>query len=204
MKTKYFMVCLLILTLILPTLGRRNVLEPDNKPFVFEEPKGVVLLDDIHQNDYADGSLDLVVQDLESKGYVPQYASNFSTWAEALSFSHYLVMTAPYSAVPASDIDAINDWMQNGSRNLLIASRGDFEAVNTDSINQILSTINAGTRVNHDNVYTTDPSARREWYIETNNFNQEYSFLFDGVDSINFFSPSSVIPGTNASVLINA
>ncbi len=190
--------------MIFPTLASRNEIKDPVQNFVFEEPKGVVLIDDIHQNDYADGSLDLVMQDLERRGYVPKYASNFSSWDEALSFSHYLVMTAPYTAIPTEEISAIQTWMQNGSRNLLIASRGDFEPVNTDSINQILSSIGAGTRVNHDNVYTTDPSARREWYIETNNFNQEFSPLFEGVETINFFSPSSVIPGSNATVLIHA
>ncbi len=170
----------------------------------YEQPKGVVLIDDIHSNDYADGNLDLVYDDLENMGYVPMYASNFSTFEEGLSHAHYLVMTAPYMNISDTDIQAISSWMGNGSKNLLIASRGDFSSISRSSINEILSSVGVEMRTNDDNVYTTDSSARKPWYIETNNFNTDYANLFTGVDTINFFSPSSVVTGSNTIVLVNA
>lgn len=204
MKIQKFVCLLLVFILTIPATGSIHEETTRTQISSFEDPKGVVLLDDLHDNDYTDGALSLVATDLETKGYVTRYASNFSTWEEALSFSHYLVITAPFGTFQESEINAISTWFQNGSKNLLIASRGDFEAVKTEEINNILQSVGAGTRVNHDNVYTTDSSARREWYIETDNFNENFPTLFTGVSSINFFSPSSVIPGSNASTLIFA
>ncbi len=167
------------------------------------DPNGVVLLDDIHQNDYAEGNLDLVKGHLESIGYVVKYASEFTDWREALSFTHHLIMTAPYTDIPQSHLNDFKEWLTNGSRNVIISSRGDFNAeVSSEAINSLLSEGNSTIKVNDDNVYTTNPAARRPWYIETDNFNSNFESFFTDVNTLNFFSPSSIIPSSTSSVIV--
>ncbi|MCY3412370.1 MAG: endonuclease/exonuclease/phosphatase family protein [Candidatus Heimdallarchaeota archaeon] len=171
------------------------------------EFKGLVIVDDLHMNDYSDGSMFQIKTYLEEQGYMVGYSSEFSSFADSLSNAHYLIVTAPYEAISNEDIQAIYSWFESSSRNLLLASRGDYEVakgLNYNSINSILSTLEVDMRAQDDNIYTSDISAYQPWYIETENFNSNYSNLFEGVDLINFFSPSSVSYGSPGDVLVYA
>lgn len=169
-----------------------------------DEVKGMVLIDDIHDNDYTPNSMDKVLENLRDEGYFAHFASDFTSWSEGLGYAHYLVMTASYEVIPDADKAEIYKWFESGSRNLIMASRGDFSSIAYGSMNSILSNLTATVRVQDDNVYTSDPNAYQPWYVDTNNFNTAYSDLFVGVNGINFFSPSSVLSTATSDVLIYA
>lgn len=169
--------------------------------------KGVVYIDDVHSNDYGNGNLDQIKPQLEELGYIVAYASEFSTFTEGLNYSDYFLMTAPLESVPVEDISAIGEWLATGSKNILLASRGDFSVSNGldfASMNSILTEAGVSIRAQDDNVYTTDSSVFRPWYIRTNNFNASFSELFEGVTVVDYFSPSSVSYGEESSVLMFA
>lgn len=168
---------------------------------------GVVLIDDLHSNDYYRyGDLNIVEDRLNDEGYLTIYASDFSSWSEALSKSHYLLMTAPMSEITIDEITDVVSWFESGSRNLLISSRGDHEGdFKRDSMNSLLTALGVSMQAQDDNVYTTDPNANNPWYIETDNFETDLDTgLFVGVDLINFFSPSSVSVTASSTVLVYA
>ncbi len=165
---------------------------------------GVVVLDDLHANDYTPSAVSRVKDSLEKMGYLFFYASNFSSWRIAVSKAHYLVISAPFASFSSDDLQVINEWFANGSRNLILASRGDYSQPDYDSMNNILAQTKSSIRVQDDNIYTTDSNARQPWYIDTSNFNTAYSTLFQNVDNINFFSPSSITYNSSATVLVHA
>ena len=72
---------------------------------------------------------------------------------------------------------------------------------NYEGINDILGNLSTTTRVQDDNIYTTDSNAWQPWYVDTNNFNKDYGKVFSGVDIVSFFSPSSILPSSTADVL---
>lgn len=169
-----------------------------------DEVKGLVIIDDIHNNDYTPDDLGKAIDSLRDQGYLSHLASRFSSWSKALEHAHYLVMTATKDTIPKVDISEIYNWFNSGSRNLIMASRGDFEPIIFDSMNSVLANLTATVRIQDDNVYTTDPAAYRAWYVDTSNFNSAYSELFVGVNNINFFSPSSIYSTATSDVLIYA
>ncbi len=202
---------MIILMIILPALlphSTANIgiitISDQEKVSVLTSSNGVVIIDDIHDNDYSSSDLTKIVDDLIEKNYLPYYASYFANWTEALSFAHYLIIGATYSSISTDDITAIKTWMDSGSKNLLIASRGDFASVNFSDLNDILTQIGANSRVQDDNIYTTRADANREWYIDTSVFNTDYSDLFTGVNNINFFSPSSISNANANEILVYA
>ena len=164
--------------------------------------KGVLLIDDTHDNDYST-SMNQIYKSLTDDGFIVRFSSNFSSFSEALSFTNHLLISATYSGYTETDISAIKNWMESGARNLILASRGDFNKPDYSAMNSILGNVSASSRVQDDNIYTTDSSAWQPWYIDTNNFNSDFSEVFSGVDVMSFFSPSSVVPG-DASVLVHA
>lgn len=166
---------------------------------------GLIVLDNMHMNDYSATDLTVAKSSLEDLGYVVRYSSNFSSWDEAVSKATYLVMDAVYQAISPADIQTVVDWFTNTSANLLFASRGDFANIDFASMNTLLSDLGATVRMQDDNVYTTNPDAYREWYVEAKNFNTEnYPSLFSHVSQMNFFSPSSVTDTPSSDVLVYA
>lgn len=169
-----------------------------------DEVKGLVIIDDIHNNDYTPDDLGKAIDSLRDQGYLSHLASRFSSWSKALEHAHYLVMTATKDTIPKADISEIYNWFNSGSRNLIMASRGDYEPIIFDSMNSVLANLTATVRIQDDNVYTTDPAANRAWHVDTSNFNSAYSELFVGVNNINFFSLSSIYSTATSDVLIYA
>jgi len=202
LQTQIIFVILFIGTLPL-TVHSSVAIENNPPPSITSDgAKGVLLIDDMHDNYYST-SMNQIYKSLTDEGYVVRYSSNFSSFSEALSFTNHLLISATYSGYTETDISAIKTWMDGGARNLIIASRGDYNEPDYNAMNSILGNVSASSRVQDDNIYTTDSSAWQPWYIDTNNFNSNFSEIFSGVDIMSFFSPSSVVPG-DASVLVYA
>ena len=163
--------------------------------------KGVVVIDDEHGNDYFPDNMVDVVKDLDKLGFLVYYSSELGGLEQAITKAHYLIINAPNNNYTVTEINAINTWFSTGARNLLIASRGDYSNRNIATVNNLLSTLGASIRLQHDNIYTTDPSVFRPWYIRTSNFaNTTYPNLFENVNVIDFFSPSSITSETGGNV----
>jgi endonuclease/exonuclease/phosphatase family metal-dependent hydrolase len=178
----------------------RLVLQPNTSP------KGVVMIDDMHDNDYSPDVGSRMVDDLEDRGYIVHFISDYPTWNEALNVANYLIISAVHtpSSFTAAEITALNSWFADGSRNLLLASRGDYSSINYSTMNDLLAGIGSTMKTQDDNLYTTDPGAYQPHYVDSANFNMSYPSLFAEVDVINFFSPSSVYDSPSSQVLINA
>jgi len=207
--TKNLMIiwCLLLLWTP-PVFGSHSnnwVADTGLHPDQTDQPMGVVIIDDDHQNDYTSGDMTNVADDLQQQGYIVKYSSEFSSFGQAVQASNYLVISAPFNSFTSEDIQSIVDWFDTGSRNLVLASRGDFSQPDYTSMNAILAGLGATSRIQDDNVYTTDTSVPKAWYIDTDNFNSTgYSTIFSDVKPLSFFSPSSINPGSAGHVLVYA
>ncbi|MHA2502137.1 MAG: endonuclease/exonuclease/phosphatase family protein [Candidatus Kariarchaeaceae archaeon] len=186
---------------------------PVDTAYILENPRsiglnqdlvGVVVVDDLHSNDYTPEDTQNLMIELEKLGYLTEYASDFNSWTEAVNAANYLIIAAPFTAFTTAEIDAVADWFDAEPANLLLSSRGDFSEPPYGSMNDLLSALGTEMRVQDDNIYTTDPSAYRAWYIDTDNFNTSYSTIFDGVEPVSFFSPSSVSYAGTAQPLVFA
>ena len=50
-----------------------------------------------------------------------------------------------------------------------------------------------------------DTDVPNPWYVDSDNFNEDdYPSIFSGLNTIGFFSPSSINPGTNGDVMVYA
>ncbi len=169
-----------------------------------ENPMGVVVIDDLHNNDYTSGDMNIIKTELEELGYIVFYSSEFENFEESVEAANYLVISAIFESFSLEEKNSIKEWFEGGSKNLIIASRGDFSQPYYDSMNDLLDNLGASMKTQDDNVYTTDNGVSQPWYIDSDNFNiDEYPEIFDGVNTIGFFSPSSINPG-NGDVLVYA
>lgn len=165
---------------------------------------GVVLVDDLHKNDYSTTDLSTLKKDLSDLGYITYFFSELGSWENMLQYADFVFLSAPYTSFTTAEYSAMNAWFANGSRNLIIASRGDFNDVQFSAVNTLLSNLGATLKIQNDNVYTTDSSVPNKWYIHTDNLNTSYPQFFSGVSNLNFFSPSSVTFASNAVPLVYA
>src|SRR3990172_7235774 len=134
--------------------------------------KGIVVVDDIHGNDYTIDRMFKIFDDLYNLGFAVYFTSEFSNLSTALQYADHFIMNTPTTALPVNDIAAIVSWLGNGSHNLLISSRGDFGTTYLrTSINGLLTSLNSSIRVQDDNVYTTDSHnfQGNAWYVHTTN-----------------------------------
>ncbi|MHA2365111.1 MAG: hypothetical protein ACXAC7_14225 [Candidatus Hodarchaeales archaeon] len=165
-----------------------------------ETSLGQIVIDNEHENDYSDDALTSIGADLSRLGYQINFTSEYGGWANALPTADYFIITATFGSNPFSEIElvALENWLAAGSQNLLISSRGDFASgytvpLDIDNINTLLTRINSHIQVQDDNVYTGDPTAYQPWYARTGVFEENIvPGLFDGVDIIQFYSPSSL------------
>ncbi len=170
-----------------------------------DQPMGVVIVDDLHDNDYTDGSMNLIKNELESLGYIVFYSSEYNSFIDAVQVANYLVISAPMKVFSVAERTAIFNWFEDGSRNIILASRGDFSEPKYDSMNTLLSELGSTVKTQDDNIYTTDTDVPNPWYVDSDNFNEDdYPSIFSGLNTIGFFSPSSINPGTNGDVMVYA
>ena len=186
------------------TLNLQTHQSPYQLDLTQDGPNGLVIVDDTHDNDYADGDLNELIRGLNSLQYIAKFVSEFNSFEEAVSVANYLIITAPFTVFSTEEISAIGSWMDQNSANLIISSRGDYSNPNYDSLNAIFTQLGATTRVQDDNIYTS-LTQTGNFYIETDNFNtSSFPELFTEVTSVNYFSPSSINPGENGQVLVRA
>ncbi|MHA1303673.1 MAG: zinc dependent phospholipase C family protein [Candidatus Heimdallarchaeaceae archaeon] len=155
------------------------------------------LVDNYHDNDYADTSLTSFVDTL-NRDVVEVFYNEDEITAATLADIDLLIITAPYGNNFTDDeISAISSWYAAGGH-LLISSRGDYSDVNHVTINNLLEAIGSDLRVNDDNVYTTqaDPDFYKPWYCKTDEFNNDdpiaKQIVGNLTQKIQFFSPSSI------------
>ncbi|OLS20843.1 MAG: hypothetical protein HeimC2_35640 [Candidatus Heimdallarchaeota archaeon LC_2] len=192
-----FLIFLGLIILLLNPLSANsyNTQNSNLLPILNQNKNGVVLIDDEHNNDYSTGDLDELVKDLLSLGYLAFFTSEFGGWNNALEYGHYMIITTPQTAFTQSEILYLKKWFENGTRNLLLSSRGDFEnfAKTAEKVNDLLNTLGSAIKVQDDNIYSSNPpSGNSIWNFASSNLQNTIPELVTGVNTLNFFSPSSV------------
>ncbi|MHA2027426.1 MAG: zinc dependent phospholipase C family protein, partial [Candidatus Thorarchaeota archaeon] len=156
----------------------------------------VALIDYAHTNDYIDYSgedkLLALNLTLARAGYqMIKHASAITTGA--LAGVDLFVATCAFNAYTTDELTAISTWAASGNKSILLTGRGDYsEYTNPSRPNQILDSIGANIRVNHDNVYmlgTYGAYAHELNYIPPL---PDTVGLMESVDTLTFYSPSSL------------
>ncbi|MHA2383974.1 MAG: hypothetical protein ACXACT_15480, partial [Candidatus Thorarchaeota archaeon] len=156
----------------------------------------VALIDYAHTNDYIDYSgedkLLALNLTLARAGYqMIKHASAITTGA--LAGVDLFVATCAFNAYTTDELTAISTWAASGNKSILLTGRGDYsEYTNPSRPNQILDSIGAHIRVNHDNVYmlgTYGAYAHELNYIPPL---PDTVGLMESVDTLTFYSPSSL------------
>ena len=167
-----------------------------NAPEVTITYEYVALVDYAHTNDYIDysGEDKLLAMNLTlaRAGYqMIKHASAITTGA--LAGVDLFIATCAYNAYTTDELTAISTWAASGNKSILLTGRGDFsEYTNPSRPNPILDSIGAHIRVNHDNVYmlgTYGAYAHELNYIPPL---PDTVGLMDSVDTLTFYSPSSL------------
>ncbi|MFW9843437.1 MAG: hypothetical protein ACFFEV_02555 [Candidatus Thorarchaeota archaeon] len=152
----------------------------------------VAMIDFAHGNDYAPDQLTAINLTLAINGYelIEQSAEITSG---SLSTVDLLIMSCAYDAYTAAELTAISTWFSSGEKALLMSGRGDFDTY-TDNLvmNQVLAEIGSNIRINDDNVYME--GTYNPWYndITTIPAPADTVNLTYNVDSVSFFSPTSM------------
>ncbi|MHA2079403.1 MAG: zinc dependent phospholipase C family protein, partial [Candidatus Thorarchaeota archaeon] len=156
----------------------------------------VALIDYAHTNDYIDYSgedkLLALNLTLARAGYqMIKHASAITTGA--LAGVDLFIATCAFNAYTTDELTAISTWAASGNKSILLTGRGDYsEYTNPSRPNQILDSIGAHIRVNHDNVYmlgTYGAYAHELNYIPPL---PDTVGLMESVDTLTFYSPSSL------------
>ena len=152
----------------------------------------VAMIDHGHGNDYAPDQLTAINQTLAISGFeLIEQATAITT--SSLSTVDLLIMSCAENAYTNDELTAISTWYETGDKSLLMTGRGDFDTYQDNSVmNQVLTEIGSGIRINDDNVYME--GTYNPWYndITTVPVAADTVGLTDGVDSVSFFSPSSL------------
>ena len=152
----------------------------------------VAMIDFAHNNDYAPDQLTAINLTLAINGYELIEQSTEIT-AGSLSTVDLLIMSCAYDAYTASELAAISTWFSSGEKALLLSGRGDFDTY-TDNLvmNQVLAEIESNIRINDDNVYME--GTYNPWYNDITSILAPVDTvnLTYNVDSVSFFSPTSV------------
>lgn len=176
-----------------------------NAPDVTITYEYVALADYAHVNDYIDYSGENKLlganQTLARAGY-QMIMHETAITSGALAGVDLFVATCAFSAYTIDELDAISTWAASGNKSILLTGRGDYsEYTNPERPNQILSAIGAHIRVNHDNVYmlgTYGAYAHELNYIPPL---PDTVGLMDSVDTLTFYSPSSLYFTSDGPVL---
>ncbi|MHA1779049.1 MAG: zinc dependent phospholipase C family protein, partial [Candidatus Heimdallarchaeaceae archaeon] len=161
------------------------------------EDVATVMIDRAHDNDYATDALTSFTSTLDRDVVRIVYNDDEIT-PLTLAGVDLLVITAPFSSTgfTENETTAIANWYAAGGH-LLLSGRGDYNPVNHQAINALLSAIGSHLRVNDDNVYTTnaDPDYYKDWYCNTDEYGTDS--VADSIRGplnrkIQFFSPNSI------------
>ncbi|MGY5878766.1 MAG: zinc dependent phospholipase C family protein [Candidatus Thorarchaeota archaeon] len=164
----------------------------------------VAMIDFAHSNDYAPDQLTAINQTLAINGY-DLIEQETAITSGSLTTVDLLIMTCAENAYTSDELAAISTWYETGNKALLITGRGDFDTSQDNSVmNQVLEEIGSSIRINDDNVYME--GTYNPWYNDimtipspTDTVNLTYN-----VDSVSFFSPSSlyIVPGNPVQPII--
>lgn len=152
----------------------------------------VAMIDFAHGNDYAPDQLTAINQTLAINGY-GLIEQDTAITTGSLSTVDLLILTCAGDAYTTDELTAISTWYQTGDKSLLMSGRGDFDTSQDNLImNQVLSEIDSKIRINDDNVYME--GTYNPWYndITTIPVPADTLGLTENVDSVSFFSPSSL------------
>jgi len=158
----------------------------------------LAMIDFAHGNDYAPDYLTAINQTLANNGFELIKQNNTIT-SSNLTGVDLLILTCAASDYTTDELTAISTWYQSGNKALLITGRGDFDTYHDNAImNDVLAEIDSSIRINDDNVYME--GTYNPWYndITTIPNPADTVNLTFNVDSVSFFSPSSLyFVGTN-------
>jgi hypothetical protein len=163
-----------------------------NAPDITITYEHVAMIDFAHANDYAPDELTAINQTLAIAGYelIEQYTAINSS---NLLTVDLLIMTCAEGDYTVDELSAITNWYQSGDKSILITGRGDFDLYQDDLImNTVLAAISSNIRINDDNVYME--GTYNPWYNDITtipNPSDTLNMTFD-VESVSFFSPSSL------------
>ncbi|MFX1482117.1 MAG: zinc dependent phospholipase C family protein [Promethearchaeota archaeon] len=167
-----------------------------NAPDVSVTYDYVALFDFAHTNDYVDysGELKLIAvnQTLARAGY-QMIVEDTAITSGALAGVDLFVATCALDAYTTDELIAISTWAASGNKSILLTARGDYsEYVDDARPNTILEAIGAHIRINDDNVYMQGTIA--EYYNDLNYIPPlpDTVGLMDSVDTLTFFSPTSL------------
>ncbi|TET06768.1 MAG: hypothetical protein E3J86_14575 [Candidatus Thorarchaeota archaeon] len=167
-----------------------------NAPDVSITYEHVALVDFAHTNDYIDYSgevkLTSLNQTLARAGYQMIHHASAIT-SGALAGVDLFIATCAFDAYTTDELSAIATWAASGNKSILLTSRGDHsEYVLRSRPNQILDALGAHIRVNDDNIYMQGTYAS---YVNDLNYIPslpDTAGLMQSVDSLTFYSPSSL------------
>ena len=165
-------------------------------PIVHQDTtNGVVIIDDLHGNDYVPSDMNDIFDLLATNNYIGYYATDFESWSVALDAANILIISTPRDDFTSQERAEVVNWMNAGAKNLIVSTRGDFSTYARDSINDLLTDLGSNIRVQDDNVYSTNPygsNPSSRWYVDSSNIQASIPGLNNGVNRVEFFSPSSL------------
>ena len=151
------------------------------------------MMDVGHGNDYAAADLDTINTTLSQMGYELIEQSTAIT-TESLAGVDLFIATCASSPYTANELNAISTWAASGNKALLLTGRGDHPSspTNTSYPDAILAAIGSNIRNNDDNVYME--GTYNPWYDDLTVIPDSSVTvnLTAGVDTVTFFSPSSL------------
>ena len=156
----------------------------------------VALFDWAHSNDYIDydGEVKLVsVNQTLARNHFEMKRQTTAFTASDLDDVDLLIITCGLDAYTSNELTAIANWASSGEKALIVASRGDYSTYqDTARPNQILEAIDSHIRVNDDNVYMHGTYQLHYNDLTDIPSDSETLGLTDLVNSITFYSPSSL------------
>lgn len=89
-----------------------------------EEParhRGVLLVDQMHRNDFSDDELNVLLARLSARGYDHEYLADVDELAARLKYADAMLVLAPNSPFEAEEVDLIENFLAKGGRLLLVS-----------------------------------------------------------------------------------
>ncbi|TZE82555.1 S-layer homology domain-containing protein [Calorimonas adulescens] len=170
------------------------------------EPLGITVMIDMgHNNDYANGNLTELQDQLRQAGFtVVQNTSKFTV--DSLNNIDVLIMTQPIGSVnylTNEEMQYVSDFVKNGG-GLFYTGKGSNNNDPTVS-NPLLDNIGANIHINFDDIYENDSSRQYQgdkspWAVLIQNFpreDNEINMCVDRVQNLRYFSGASLVDRNN-------